>query len=93
MDNLPHILLVDDEEDITANLSPFLERSGFQVSVAANGEEALLGLRWRPFGTRSETLVQPETARRPATRRASFPGCRSGVGMVSVSDKRRKGDA
>ena len=41
MENLPHILLVDDEEDITANLSPFLERSGFQVSVAANGEEAL----------------------------------------------------
>jgi DNA-binding response OmpR family regulator len=41
MDDLPRILLVDDEEDITANLSPFLERSGFQVAVAANGEEAL----------------------------------------------------
>ena len=35
------ILLVDDEQAITANLSPFLERSGFAVAVAANGEEAL----------------------------------------------------
>jgi DNA-binding response OmpR family regulator len=41
IDNLSHILLVDDEEDITANLFPFLERSGFRVSVAADGEEAL----------------------------------------------------
>lgn len=41
MDDIPRILLVDDEEAITANLSPFLERSGFRVTVAANGEQAL----------------------------------------------------
>ncbi|MEJ2759051.1 MAG: response regulator transcription factor [Anaerolineales bacterium] len=35
------ILLVDDEEAITDNLSAFLERSGFQVSTARNGEQAL----------------------------------------------------
>jgi DNA-binding response OmpR family regulator len=35
------ILLVDDEAAITDNLAPFLERSGFEVAVAANGEEAL----------------------------------------------------
>ncbi|MDY6877106.1 MAG: response regulator transcription factor [Chloroflexota bacterium] len=35
------ILLVDDEQAITGNLSPFLERSGFVVAVAADGEEAL----------------------------------------------------
>jgi DNA-binding response OmpR family regulator len=35
------ILLVDDEQAITANLLPFLERSGFAVAVAADGEEAL----------------------------------------------------
>ena len=35
------ILLVDDERAITANLSPFLERSGFVVAIAADGEEAL----------------------------------------------------
>ena len=37
----PKILLVDDERAITANLAPFLERSGFVVAVAADGEEAL----------------------------------------------------
>jgi len=35
------VLLVDDESAITTNLAPFLERSGFHVAVAADGEEAL----------------------------------------------------
>ena len=34
------ILLVDDETAITDNLSPFLERSGFQVTVSINGKDA-----------------------------------------------------
>jgi DNA-binding response OmpR family regulator len=41
MTGKPKILLVDDERAITANLAPFLERSGFVVTVAADGEEAL----------------------------------------------------
>ncbi|MGE5223471.1 MAG: response regulator transcription factor [Omnitrophica WOR_2 bacterium] len=35
------VLLVDDEVAITTNLAPFLERAGFTVSVAGDGEEAL----------------------------------------------------
>jgi DNA-binding response OmpR family regulator len=38
---LDHILLVDDETVITSNLAPFLERAGFAVTVAADGEAAL----------------------------------------------------
>ena len=41
MQTKPSILLVDDETAITDNLAPFLTRSGFEVSVASNGEEAL----------------------------------------------------
>ena len=37
----PRVLLVDDESAITNNLSPFLERAGFDVSVAEDGEAAL----------------------------------------------------
>jgi DNA-binding response OmpR family regulator len=37
----PKVLLVDDERAITANLAPFLERSGFVVAVAAEGEDGL----------------------------------------------------
>jgi len=36
------ILLVDDEPAITTNLAPFLERSGFAVTLAEDGEAALL---------------------------------------------------
>jgi len=35
------ILLVDDEPDITANLSSFLSRTGFTVTTAGDGEQAL----------------------------------------------------
>ena len=35
------VLLVDDESAITDNLAPFLERSGFAVAVATDGEDAL----------------------------------------------------
>jgi DNA-binding response OmpR family regulator len=41
MDSLAKILLVDDEAAITDNLAPFLERAGYSVAVAGNGEEAL----------------------------------------------------
>lgn len=34
-------MLIDDEEAITTNLSPFLERAGFDVAVAVDGEDAL----------------------------------------------------
>lgn len=37
----PHILLADDETAITANLAPFLERAGFRVTVAGDGQAAL----------------------------------------------------
>jgi DNA-binding response OmpR family regulator len=36
------VLLVDDEEAITSTLGPFLERSGFEVRVAADGAQALV---------------------------------------------------
>jgi DNA-binding response OmpR family regulator len=35
------LLLVDDEPAITKNLQPLLERAGFEVATAADGEEAL----------------------------------------------------
>ena len=38
---MARVLLVDDETAITAHLAPFLERSGFEVTTAADGESAL----------------------------------------------------
>ena len=41
MDRQSRLLLVDDEEAITTNLAPFLERAGFEVAVAGDGQQAL----------------------------------------------------
>jgi DNA-binding response OmpR family regulator len=41
METEAKILLVDDEAAITDNLAPFLERTGYAVEVAGDGEEAL----------------------------------------------------
>lgn len=41
MEDHHKVLLVDDEPEITRNLAPLLERSGFVVAVASDGEEAL----------------------------------------------------
>lgn len=41
MERQPRLLLVDDDRAITSKLAPFLERAGFVVHVAVDGEEAL----------------------------------------------------
>jgi DNA-binding response OmpR family regulator len=49
MNAKPRVLLVDDETAITENLAPFLERSGFEVTTKADGEQALQGIeQWKP---------------------------------------------
>jgi DNA-binding response OmpR family regulator len=37
----PVVVLADDDEAITFNLAPFLERAGFTVHVASDGQSAL----------------------------------------------------
>jgi CheY-like chemotaxis protein len=58
-----HILLVDDEEAITTNLAPFLERAGFKVSIATDGAQVvgITGERVAPnlyvaLGIRGDTM-------------------------------------
>jgi DNA-binding response OmpR family regulator len=41
------VLLVDDEPAITGNLAPFLQRAGFDVTVAADGDAALARIQAR----------------------------------------------
>ena len=37
----PVVVLADDDEAITSNLAPFLDRAGFTVHVASDGEAVL----------------------------------------------------
>ncbi len=41
MEGRPLVLLVDDEQAITRNLAPFLQRAGFEIQVAHDGAAAL----------------------------------------------------
>ena len=55
----PTILLVDDEAPITATLAPYLERNGFAVLVAGDGEEALTVLRGRAVDIIVSDVLMP----------------------------------
>jgi two-component system, OmpR family, response regulator len=47
MDSMPHLLLVDDDEDILSLLTGFFRKHGFTVSVAANGNAMFAALQTR----------------------------------------------
>jgi len=69
MNNNPLILLVDDEEAITNNLSPFLGRSGYTVLVAVNGEDALEQIRATAPDLVVMDVLMPKMDGREALRR------------------------
>jgi DNA-binding response OmpR family regulator len=64
-----HILLVDDEEAITANLAPLLERSGFKVSIASDGAQALNRVGHAPPDLIVMDVLMPHLDGREALRR------------------------
>ena len=64
-----HILLVDDEEAITANLAPFLERAGFKVSIASDGMQALDRTHTAPPDLIVMDVLMPHLDGREALRR------------------------
>lgn len=58
MTDRPKVLLVDDEEAITSSLAPFLERSGFEVRTAPDGQAALTVLdSWPPDVVVSDVMM------------------------------------
>jgi DNA-binding response OmpR family regulator len=55
-----HILLVDDDPGITAHLSRILEKEGFKVTVATDGEQALELIRIAKFDLVLLDIVLPK---------------------------------
>ena len=54
----PRLLLVDDESSITDGLAPFLARSGFEVRVAPDGQQAWdLIAGWQPDIVVSDVMM------------------------------------
>jgi diguanylate cyclase (GGDEF)-like protein len=55
----PRILLADDEPDLLALMKETLERQGFEVSTAADGQEALAAIRQDPPDLAVLDLIMP----------------------------------
>lgn len=65
----PSILLADDESAITANLVPFLERAGFKLSTASDGQEALDQIHKRTLDLAVLDVLMPKLDGREVLRR------------------------
>lgn len=68
------ILLVDDETDITSNLSAFLERSGFSTETAPDGESALKKIEKQPPDLVVLDVLMPRMDGRETLRRLRQAG-------------------
>jgi DNA-binding response OmpR family regulator len=86
-DGRPDVVLADDDGAITSNLAPFLDRAGFTVHVASDGEAALeLVERLDPDGCILDVLM-PGPDGREVLRRA-----RPGRRPLSAAPTLRAGD-
>lgn len=65
----PRLLLVDDDEAIRSNLAPFLERAGFDVEVAVDGEDALVRVAGSPPDVIVLDVMMPRLDGREVLRR------------------------
>jgi CheY-like chemotaxis protein len=73
-DARPVVVLADDDEAITSNLAPFLDRAGFTVHIAPDGEAALdLVERLDPDGCILDVLM-PRADGREVLRRLRAAG-------------------
>ena len=65
----PHVLLVDDEQAITSNLAAYLNRSGFETSIAGDGEEAMHQVEQNPPDLIILDVLMPKMDGREVLRR------------------------
>jgi nitrogen regulation protein NR(I) len=72
---VPHVLIVDDELNIRRVLAAMLKREGYDVTAAADGEQALAVLQKTPVHVVVTDLVMPRLGGMDLLRRASadFP--------------------
>jgi len=57
---MPHILVIDDEDEVRAVLRRALERAGYEVSEAVDGKEGLRQFRQKPADLIIVDIFMPE---------------------------------
>lgn len=80
---MTNILLADDEEAITSEIAPFLERSGFAVTVAHSGDEALQVVEKMRPDLLILDVIMPRLDGREVCRRLRRAGNRTPIIMLT----------
>lgn len=97
MNNLFHVLVVDDRPDILGFVRAALERAGYKVAVAQNGRDAINLQRARPADLLITDIFMPEADGMETIDRfrTEYPGTRIIVmsgGVAKMQDYLRVAD-
>ncbi|MBC6699487.1 response regulator transcription factor [Hymenobacter puniceus] len=92
MPTVPHILIVDDEPNIVMSLEFLMRKSGYQVSIARNGTEALEAIDHTAFDVVLLDIMMPDVDGYQVCRHLRQRPDRTATRVVMLSAKSKEAD-
>ena len=92
MPTTPHILIVDDEPNIVMSLEFLMRKSGYQVSIARNGTEALDAVDRTAFDVVLLDVMMPDVDGYQVCRHLRQRPDRAGTRVIFLSAKSKDAD-
>ncbi|ALD21017.1 response regulator transcription factor [Hymenobacter sp. DG25A] len=92
MPTTPHILIVDDEPNIVMSLEFLMRKSGYQVSIARNGTEALDAVDRTAFNVVLLDVMMPDVDGYQVCRYLRQRPDRAGTRVIFLSAKSKDSD-
>ncbi|MCA8830015.1 response regulator transcription factor [Hymenobacter pini] len=92
MSTTPHILIVDDEPNIVMSLEFLMRKSGYQVSIARNGTEALTAVDATAFDVVLLDIMMPDVDGYAVCRHIRQRPDRAGTRVIFLSAKSKEAD-
>jgi DNA-binding response OmpR family regulator len=92
MPTTPHILIVDDEPNIVMSLEFLMRKSGYQVSIARNGTEALDAVDRTAFNVVLLDVMMPDVDGYQVCRYLRQRPDRAGTRVIFLSAKSKEAD-
>ena len=89
---MPHILIVDDEPNIVMSLEFLMRKSGYQVSIARNGTEALDAVDRTAFDVVLLDIMMPDVDGYQVCRYVKEHPARGATKVVFLSAKSKDAD-
>ncbi|MBE0469834.1 MAG: PAS domain S-box protein [Methyloprofundus sp.] len=91
LSNAPRILVVEDEPDVAEVLTGLLERSGFKIDIAYNGEQALSLLQKHTYDAMTLDLMLPGMSGIEVIRRVRLDEQTATLPILVISAKMEEG--